>query len=159
MFLKNLLNALQYLNNICKYTMKEYVTRRPVCACMSVFVIIVLGPVQGEALDRLSVVATKPGSAVFLEAKWACRPSSSSACEDGFMLFASVLIHLHSFSLLFGAVMKGVFMVCLSADVQQKGVEFESDPAVWKSTVLSSSNKHWLRKLKAWEMASACYHT
>ncbi len=35
---------------------------------MSVFVIIVLGPVQGEALDHLSVVATKPGSDVFLEA-------------------------------------------------------------------------------------------
>lgn len=46
-----------------------------VCACMSVFVVIVLGPVQGEALDHISVVATKPGSAVFLEVsgcKWAC---------------------------------------------------------------------------------------
>lgn len=48
---------------------------------MSVFVIIVLGPVQGEALDHLCFVATKPRSDVFLEAsgaKWACRCSSSS---------------------------------------------------------------------------------
>lgn len=93
---------------------------------MSVFVITVLGPVQGEALDHLSVVATKPGSDVFLEAsgaKWACRCSSSSARLHVRMclcFFASVLIHLHSFSLHFGAVLTGVFMACLSADAQQK---------------------------------------
>lgn len=49
------------------------------------------------------------------------------ACDDvyAFFFFALVLIHLHLFSLCFGAVMSGVFTECLSADTQQKGVEFE----------------------------------
>lgn len=123
-----------------------------VCACMSVFVVIVLGPVQGEAFDHLSVVATKPGSAVFLEVsggKWACRCSSSSACLHVKMClcsFAIELNHFYSFSLCFGAIMTGVFMACLSADTQKKGVEFELDPAVWKTQFSGLDGK-----LKAWE--------
>lgn len=53
--------------------------------------------------------------------------------------------------------MTGVFMACLSADTQKKGVEFDLDPAVWKSTVLSCSSG-LDGKLKAWE-ASLLVHT
>jgi len=71
------------------------------------------GACSGRGFRPSSVVATKPGSAVFLAVSGHVDVPAALpvACKDRVLNY--------SFSLCFGAIMTGVFMACMSADTQE----------------------------------------